>query len=177
LQGTPVPIRFTDFLRDTQEIGRGIVVGVGDWQTLLERNKQTFANNFVARSAFFTRFPTGQTPAQYVAALNANAGLPLSQAEQDDLAARLTDGRDTRATALRKIAENAVFKQAEQNRAFVLMQYFGYLRRDPDSAPDTDFGGYNFWLSKLDQFGGDFRKAEMVKAFITSTEYRGRFVP
>jgi len=49
------------------------------------------------------------------------------------------------------------------------MQYFGYLRRDPDEP------GFNFWLSKLDQFGGDFQKAEMVRAFISSDEYRFRF--
>jgi hypothetical protein len=49
------------------------------------------------------------------------------------------------------------------------MQYFGYLRRDPDDA------GYQFWLGKLNQFGGDYIRAEMVKAFITSSEYRDRF--
>ena len=63
------------------------------------------------------------------------------------------------------------------NRAFVLMQYFGYLRRDPNDAPDSDFSGYNFWLNKLNQFNGNFVNAEMVKAFITSGEYRNRFGP
>ena len=61
------------------------------------------------------------------------------------------------------------------NETFVLMQYFGYLRRDPDSAPDSGFAGFNFWLGKLDDFGGDYGAAEMVKAFISSTEYRQRF--
>jgi hypothetical protein len=55
------------------------------------------------------------------------------------------------------------------------MQYFGYLRRDPDAAPDADFSGYQFWLSKLEEFGGDYRRAEMVKAFLDATEYRNRF--
>jgi hypothetical protein len=55
------------------------------------------------------------------------------------------------------------------------MEYFGYLRRNPDDAPDSDFAGYNFWLSKLNQFGGDFARAEMVKAFIFSEEYGRRF--
>jgi glucose/arabinose dehydrogenase len=177
LPGTPVPLRFEDFLRDTQEIGSGVAVGVGDWQGRLEANKQSFANEFVARAAFASQYPTGQTPAQYVAALNANAGNVLTQAEQNDLAARLADGRETRATVLRRVAEDEDFKRAEFNRAFVLMQYFGYLRRNPDDAPDTNFDGYNFWLAKLDSFGGDFRAAEMVKAFITSTEYRQRFAP
>jgi hypothetical protein len=57
------------------------------------------------------------------------------------------------------------------------MQYFGYLRRAPDESPDADFSGYNFWLGKLNEFNGNFVAAEMVKAFITSIEYRQRFGP
>jgi len=52
-----------------------------------------------------------------------------------------------------------------------MMQYFGYLRRDPDTA------GFDFWLSKLNQFNGNFEQAEMVKAFLVSGEYRNRFRP
>ncbi len=37
------------------------------------------------------------------------------------------------------------------------------------------FSGYDFWLRKLNQFNGDYVKAELVKAFITSDEYRKRF--
>ena len=86
---------------------------------------------------------------------------------QDDVAAR---GR-----ALRDVAENATLQAQELNRAFVLMQYFGYLRRDPNGGQDTDYTGYDFWLTKLNQFNGSFINAEMVKAFIESSEYRGRF--
>jgi len=59
----------------------------------------------------------------------------------------------------------------------VLMQYFGYLRRNPNDAPEStrDFTGYNFWLKKLTDFSGNFIQAEMVKAFLDSTEYRQRF--
>jgi hypothetical protein len=57
------------------------------------------------------------------------------------------------------------------------MQYYGYLRRDPNSGQDTDYAGYDFWLTKLNQFKGDFLAAEMVKAFLSSNEYRGRFGP
>ena len=69
--------------------------------------------------------------------------------------------------------------QQEFNRAFVLMQYFGYLRRNPNDPPEAglDFSGYNFWLSKLNQFNGNFINAEMVKALINSGEYRQRFGP
>ena len=78
---------------------------------------------------------------------------------------------------LRKIAENVNFSRREFNKAFVLMQYFGYLLRNPNDAPDTNYDGFNFWLSKLNQFNGNFVQAEMVKAFITSIEYVERFAP
>jgi hypothetical protein len=67
------------------------------------------------------------------------------------------------------VVENEGFVRAKQNAMFVMMEYFGYLRRDPDQ------GGYQFWLDKLNQFGGNFEQAEMVKAFIVSGEYRDRF--
>jgi hypothetical protein len=89
----------------------------------------------------------------------------------------MTAGQETRATVLRRVADDEDFGSGELNRAFVLMQYFGYLRRNPDDAPESglNFDGYDFRLSKLEQFGGDYRRAEMVKAFINSDEYRERF--
>ena len=79
--------------------------------------------------------------------------------------------------ALRKVAESASVTNAEFNAAFVLMQYHGYLRRNPTDSPDADDAGYQFSLSKLNHFDGNFINAEMVKAFITSIEYRSRFGP
>src|SRR5215212_3557817 len=81
----------------------------------------------------------------------------------------------TSRNALRRVAEDADLRQRETNRAFVLMQYFGYLRRNPDDPQDTDFRGWRFWLDKLNRFNGDAVAAEMVKAFISSGEYRTRF--
>ncbi len=112
---------------------------------------------------------------QFVDALNANAGGALSQAERDQLVSELTSGAKTRAQVLRSVAEDADLARNEFNKAFVLMQYFGYLRRNPNDAPDTSFVGYDFWLNKLNQFNGNFVAAEMVKAFISSGEYRQRF--
>ena len=76
-----------------------------------------------------------------------------------------------------RIAENSTLGQQEFNRAFVLMQYYGYLRRNPYDPPEPtlDYQGYNFWLGKLNQFNGDYLAAEMVRAFIVSVEYRQRF--
>jgi len=134
-----------------------------------------FINTFVSRLEFQAAYPAQLTAAQYVDNLNTLAGGALSTNERNALVNGLNGGQETRATVLRKVAEDVDFSNAEFNRAFVLMQYFGYLRRNPDAAPDTDFSGYDFWLAKLNQFGGDFRAAEMVKAFITSGEYKNRF--
>ena len=68
-------------------------------------------------------------------------------------------------------------RAAEFNPAFVLLQYYGYLRRNPTDAPDVDDSGYQFWLTKLNTFGGNFEQADMVKAFLNSPEYRQRFGP
>jgi hypothetical protein len=78
---------------------------------------------------------------------------------------------------LRAVAEHPNLISSESNWAFVLIQYFGYLRRNPNDAADSDYTGYDFWLTKLNQFNGNFQNAEMVKAFISAGEYRQRFGP
>ena len=72
------------------------------------------------------------------------------------------------------VAEDQDLYNSEFRRAFVLAEYFGYLRRNVSDYPDSDFTGYD-WLNKLNQFNGDYVRAEMVKAFISSNEYRQRF--
>src|SRR6185369_1401801 len=94
---------------------------------------------------------------------------PVMQSFRDSLVAGLNAATDTRATVLRKVAEYAFLKDREVNNAFVTMEYFGYLRRDPDVS------GFNFWLRKLNEFNGNAFNADMIKAFITSSEYRQRF--
>jgi hypothetical protein len=168
--------RYREFVRDSQEISRGVVVGSTGWEALLEARKQAFISEFITRTDFNGIYG-GMTNAQYVDALNTNTGNSLSTTERNNLVNGLNGGTETRATALRKVAEDADFRARETNPGFVLIQYFGYLRRNPDDPPDTNFDGYNFWLNKLNSFGGDFRAAEMVKAFIVSGEYRARFGP
>jgi CSLREA domain-containing protein len=170
-------VRLNEFLFDTQEIGQGVVVGQTGWEQQLENNKQAFVIEFGQRSRFTTAFPATMTAAQFVDALNANAGSPLSQSERDQLVSDLSSNAKTRAQVLRAVAEHPNLAAAESNRAFVLMQFFGYLRRNPDDPQDSDYTGYDFWLTKLNQFNGNFINAEMVKAFITSVEYRQRFGP
>jgi len=136
----------------------------------------------VQRTAFLNRYPALTSATAFVDSLNANAGLVLSDAERSALIAELSANPadpTLRADVLQKVAENQTLQQREFNRAFVLMEYFGFLRRNPDAAPEPglNFNGYNFWVNKLNQFNGDYIGAEVIKAFITSGEYRGRFGP
>jgi len=139
-------------------------------------------SDFVRRSRFNASYQTKMTPAEFVDELVANAGVTPSDSDRsiainEFSSATNASDASARGRALRDVAENSILTQQEFNRAFVLMQYFGYLRRNPNAGPDSDFTGYEFWLSKLNQFNGNFINAEMVKAFINSTEYRGRFGP
>jgi hypothetical protein len=83
------------------------------------------------------------------------------------LIADLQAGRKTRGEVLRAVTESAEVYQKYYNEAFVVMQYFGYLRRDPD-------GLYTDWIQALDRTG-DYRV--MVNGFMNSIEYRHRVGP
>lgn len=168
-------IRRSEFLPDTLQMSNGVIVGVTGWEGVLENNKQTFAADFVSRARFTAAYPVGMPPAQFVDTLNTNAGNPLSSSELNQLVNELTSGAKSRAQVLRAVAEDPDLAAAEKNRAFVLMQYLGYLRRDPNVGNDTDYTGYDFWLQKLNNHGGDFHAAQMVRSFIVSGEYLGRF--
>ena len=173
-------VRYAEFLKDTQRIGQGVVVLAPGWEQALENNKQAYAQEFVLTTRFTTAFPTSFTPAQFVDILNTNAGNVLSASERTTAinlfgGSGNTTNLNARAQVVRQIAEDQDLFNAESNRAFVLVQYFGYLRRNPNDPQDTDYTGYDFWLTKLTQFNGDYIKAEMVKAFLSSSEYRQRF--
>src|SRR3989442_15485293 len=122
------------------------------------------------------------TPTKFVDQLNQNNGNVLSSSNRTAAIALFGTATDTsnataRGQTLRQVAENSTLNSQEFNKAFVLMQFFGYLRRSPNDPQDTDYTGYDFWLQKLNAFNGNFVSAEMVKAFITSDEYRRRFGP
>lgn len=184
MPGTPVPLKLQEFLPDTQQVGKDVVIGQPGADQQLENNKVAFALDFVSRSRFTTAYPTTLTPAQFVDALFTSAGVTPSATDRNAAINEFSGAGNTadtaaRGRALRRVAENSALNQQEKNKAFVLMQYFGYLRRNPNDAPEPglNFDGYNFWLGKLEQFKGNFVNAEMVKAFIVSGEYRQRFGP
>jgi hypothetical protein len=166
--------RRNDFLIEMQAIAQGVVVGQPGWQQKLEDNKRQAAERWTSRQDFRDRFAS-RSNGQFVDDLFANAGIKPTQLEREDLIRGLDSATETRGSVLRKVSERPDFSRKEQNSAFVLMQYFGYLHRNPDEGADHDLSGFNFWLKKLDDNGGDFRSAEMVKAFLSAGEYRHRF--
>jgi len=176
---------YTLFLTDQKSVGNGVVVGQGDWQGQLATNKTNYLKDVVSRSAFTsqTNFAPGAAAGTYVDALFANVGAtPTSSERNAAIAAYGSGDTNGRAAAMQSVIESGAGYNAMYNPSFVLMEYFGYLRRDPDQS------GFNFWLTKVNSVSlpnEDMRddtqalkrvqRAEMVRAFIESIEYRGRF--
>jgi len=159
---------FAQFMPDARTVGQGVQVNKDGWETLLAANSEAYANSFVNRPEFRQMYDSMDN-SQYVDTLISHTGVSFTATERDALVSGLGAGTMTRAEALRSIAENGRFIQAKFNDTFVMMEYYGYLRRDADA------GGFAFWLNKLNEFNGNFEQAEMVKAFIVSGEYRDRF--
>jgi hypothetical protein len=159
---------YNEFMPDSAAVAPGLFVGMSGWQDQLAISKRAFAEDWVKRPAFQTAYDR-LNDREYVDALISHTGVAFTSGERDALVGGLGSFELSRADVLQRIVENQQFVKAKQNEMFVMMEYFGYLRRDPDD------NGYQFWLNKLNQFGGDFEQAEMVKAFIESGEYRGRF--
>ena len=154
---------FTEYAVDRQEVVGGAT---------LDAAKIVFAQNFVQRSEFTTRYQANTTAASFVDALieNVRSSVDLT-GERANLISAYSSGSNTvssRAAVVRAIADNARFKQAQYNAAFVLTEYFSYLRRDPDQ------GGYTFWVNVLNN-GTPGNYVGMVCSFVTSAEYQRRF--
>jgi hypothetical protein len=175
---------FEEFERDTQAMQRGLIVDPNNnaWETVLNNNRDAFMRDFVTRTEFIGLYPTNDTPTQYVDKLYLHSGITPTADERGAAIAEF--GNATTATdagargrALLDVTQNTTLQQREINRSFVQMQFFGYLRRNPNDPPDGNFAGFDFWLTKLNAFGGNFIDAQMVKSFLLSSEYRQRFGP
>jgi hypothetical protein len=173
-------------------VGNGIVVNGQLSAAKINQNKAAFAAQFVNctdatkyRCAEFKAIYDPLNNQQYVDKLFQTTGVNASASDRAALVNGLNGiNRDASERAAEGSGWNqrdlgrepavhhhvwAGVLQQQFNRAFVQLEYFGYMKRDPDDA------GYAFWLGKLNQFGGNFVNAEMVLAFISSPEYRARF--
>ena len=158
---------YAEFMPDAAVVARDVVVGPGNWAQQLEANKQAFIDAWVARPDFHAAYDNLGNDAFVDTLISHTEG--GFNGDRAALVNGLSNGTMSRAAVLRQVVENEGFVRAKSNQMFVMMEYFGYLRRDPDES------GYQFWLNKLNQFGGNFEQAEMVKSFIVSGEYRDRF--
>jgi hypothetical protein len=158
-------LNYNEFSADRSQV----IGGAG-----LDQSKAALAEQFVQRSEFEQKYQGKNTAESFVDALISNAqqasGVNMS-AQRGALIARYNAGAhlsESRALALREIIEQPDFKQAVYNSSFVLMEYFGYLKRNPDAD------GFAFWLNVLNnKEPGNYRG--MVCSFITSAEYQSRF--
>lgn len=147
---------FTEFMPDLRR-----VTGFLD-ATQLEAAKVALINDFMARPNFVTRY--GALGNQlFVDLLLSTAAVTLANKQQ--LVNALNSQTMTRGQVLRTIMESPEVYAKYYNQSFVVMQYFGYLRRDPDAL-------YVNWIQVLDQ-NGDPR--HMINGFMNSLEYRQRF--
>jgi hypothetical protein len=127
-------------------------------------SKAAYTDAWMQRPEFKSRYD-GLTNSQYVNALEANAEVTVTN--KASLVAALDSSQMNRGQVLRNIVESQAVADQFFNRAFVSMQYFGYLRRDPDTI------GFQNWLNTLNADPSNFR--HMIFGFLFSTEYRQRF--
>jgi hypothetical protein len=154
-----MPPSYAQFLVDRTEL-------LGESQSALSTEK--FTRQFIARAEFQRLYPDWLPAEAFVNRLFDHAGMERTASERREAIEALSSGNKTRAQILLELIESQSFKEREYNAAFVLMQYFGYLRRDPDQH------GYEFWLNVLNnKEPGNYRG--MVCSFITSSEYQHRF--
>jgi hypothetical protein len=172
-----------EFTRDVATVSAGIVVNDALAPAVINANKQAFANAFVNRPEFLAIYGA-LTDAQYVDRLFQTTGVSPTSTERQQLISGLTNRTETRGSVLFKIVDGTqtgaggaltfqtrygrLFYDQQFNPGFVQMEYFGYLKRDPDDA------GYAFWLGKLNG-AASWMDGQMVLAFVAAPEYRARF--
>jgi hypothetical protein len=127
-------------------------------------SKIQYVNDFVQRPEFKNIYDALNNT-QYVDKLEQVSGVTISNKAQ--LVSALDGGTQTRAQVLRTVVESQPVFDKFFNRGFVSMQYFGYLRRDPDTI------GFQNWVNTLNADPNNFR--HMIFGFIYSAEYRNRF--
>lgn len=180
---------YEEYMRDMHVVGLGVEIGAPNWQEVLEENKRSFAEEFVRRDDFVARYPTSMSAGQFVDEMFEYADVTPTNAERQQAMDAFGGGEVAgRAAAMRETMESASVFRAYYNRALVLSEYFGFLRRNPNQSPDADWIGFDYWLAKMDSHSRltedvtnpvdafeRVKRGEMVRAFLVSREYRERF--
>lgn len=161
--------RFQEIVSDARETGEDVTLYSKNWESVLQANIRALAER-LAESRAFQETYAGLSDERFIARLYENAGVSPDESERAALVNALRDGRETRASALLKVASNETFINNERKRALVLMHYFGYLRRNPDDAPDSNLDGFNFWIAELEKHG----RERLAQAFALAGEYRDK---
>jgi lysophospholipase L1-like esterase len=152
---------YTEIIPDMRRVS-------GDTAEEVFARRLAFANAWVEREEFKNLYPQTLAPDAFVDKLLQATGVNLSgNVTRNSLVADLNTRKKTRGEVLLALVEHPAVDARERNGAFVAMQYFGYLRRDPDLT------GYNNWLTYLNANPTDFRT--MVRGFVNSQEYQLRF--
>ena len=171
---------YSEFMTDLQSISTP-----NDDPALTETKKAALAEAWMQRTQIQALYPNAptMTNAQFVQKLLDTAGVTNSQ--QSQLVASLNDGSRTRGAVLRLIAESAEVDAKFSKPAYVTMEYFGYLRRDPEDCHlqsnwqnnDPNTCGYIFHNNRFSDpriAPADIQNV-MVQGFIESPEYINRF--
>ena len=152
------PPTYAEFMQD-----RPLVVE-GD---ALEATKMAYATAFVQRPEFVQQYQNTSFVDAVIQTIKdtTNQVVDLTSQRSSLISLHNSGGR---AAVVRQVADDAAFAQAVKNNSFVRMEYFGYLRRDPDP------GGEAFWNNILNNKEPNNYRG-MVCAFLTSREYQERF--
>lgn len=156
---------FAQYTSDRNQLGAGT-----------DADRKAFSEAFVQRGEFLASYPAGMNGSDFINALlnsvKQSTGVDLSAKKQELATEYISENTQaaSRARVLRKLIEYTQYVNAERNRAFVLSEYFSYLRRDSDA------GGYNFWLNVLNNREPNNYRG-MVCSYMTSAEYQQRTFP
>jgi len=115
------------FLSDAQLVGQGVVVGQTGWQQRLQQNKERFLEDWVLSSAFIVACGGTRPNAEFVDILLTNSRIPATPEYRDGLIADLDAHRKDKGDVVTRDCGSSILQNNEFNRAFVLMQYFGYF--------------------------------------------------
>ena len=160
--------RYSEFMRDVRDLGRGVITGNQDSEPLLTENFRHLGEQWINRPAFVGAYRE-VSDEDFVARVYANAGVQIDESTRAGLANELKEKRATRTDVLLKLIDDAGFAEREKNRSLVLLHFFGYLRRNPDDPPDNNMNGLLHWVNELNR---GYDPASLTYAFVSSIEHQ-----